>query len=140
MSHGAAPEQARSSLQDETVHYIIAVISGVLIQGAIFLFFSAISFYVLETGSLKEIFYWNMRKFAIYPLSIYNKFIQTILIFVVPFAFVNYFPAQFFLRKADMAAYPEWLMYISPVVGIALYLLAYSFWRFSLRYYKSTGN
>ena len=33
-----------------------------------------------ETGSLKEIFYWNMRKFAIYPLSIYNKFIQTILI------------------------------------------------------------
>ena len=94
----------------------------------------------LETGSLKEIFYWNMRKFAIYPLSIYNKFIQAILIFVVPFAFVNYFPAQFFLRKADMAAYPEWLMYISPVVGIALYLFAYSFWRFSLRFYKSTGN
>ena len=111
-----------------------------LIQGAIFLFFSAISFYVLETGSLKEIFYWNMRKFAIYPLSIYNKFIQAILIFVVPFAFVNYFPAQFFLRKADMAAYPEWLMYISPVVGIALYLFAYSFWRFSLRFYKSSGN
>ena len=140
MSQGAAPEQARSSLQDETVHYIIAVISGVLIQGAIFLFFSAISFYVLETGSLKEIFYWNMRKFAIYPLSIYNKFIQAILIFVVPFAFVNYFPAQFFLRKPDMEAYPEWLMYISPVVGIALYLLAYTFWRFSLRFYKSTGN
>ena len=39
-----------------------------------------------------------------------------------------------------MAAYPKWLMYISPVVGIALYLLAYSFWRFSLRFYKSTGN
>lgn len=122
------------------VYYIVVVISGVLIQGAVFLFFSAVSFYVVETGSLKEIFYWNMRKFAIYPLSIYNKFIQSILIFVVPFAFVNYFPAQFFLRKADMAAYPEWMMYISPLVGVGLYTLAYMFWRFSLRYYKSTGN
>ena len=122
------------------VYYIVIVISGVLIQGAVFLFFSAISFYVVETNSLKEIFYWNMRKFAIYPLSIYNKFIQSILIFVVPFAFVNYFPAQFFLRKADMAAYPAWMMYISPIVGVGLYTLAYAFWRFSLRYYKSTGN
>ena len=122
------------------VYYIIAVISGVLIQGAIFLFFSSISFYVVETGSLKEIFYWNMRKFAIYPLSIYNRVIQSVLIFVVPFAFVNYFPAQFFLHKADMVVYPEWLMYISPVVGVTLYLLAYAFWRFSLRFYKSTGN
>lgn len=122
------------------VYYIVVVISGVLIQGAIFLIFSAISIYVVETNSLKEIFYWNMRKFAIYPLSIYNKFIQSILIFVVPFAFVNYFPAQFFLRKADMAAYPNIFMYLSPIVGIGLYIIAYIFWKFSLRYYKSTGN
>lgn len=122
------------------VYYIVIVISGVLIQGAIFLIFSAISIYVVETGSLKEIFYWNMRKFTIYPLSIYNKFIQSILIFVVPFAFVNYFPTQFFLRKADMAAYPQWFMYLSPIVGIGLYIIAYAFWKFSLRYYKSTGN
>lgn len=122
------------------VYYIVIVISGVLIQGAIFLIFSAISIYVVETNSLKEIFYWNMRKFAIYPLSIYNKFIQSILIFVVPFAFVNYFPAQFFLRKADLAAYPQWFMYLSPIVGIGLYIIAYAFWKFSLRYYKSTGN
>lgn len=122
------------------VYYIVAIISGVLIQGAVFLFFSAVSFYVVETSSLKEICYWNMRKFAIYPLSIYHKLIQMMLIFVVPFAFVNYFPAQFFLRKPDMAAYPAWMMYGSPVVGVTLYLLAYAFWRFSLKYYKSTGN
>lgn len=122
------------------LYYIVTVISGVLIQGAVFLFFSSVSFYFIETQSLKEILYWNVRKFAGYPLSIYNKFIQSILIFVVPFAFVNYFPAQYFLRKPDMSAYPQWCMYISPFVGIVLYILAYAFWRFSLRYYKSTGN
>jgi len=121
-------------------YYIITIAGGVLIQGAIFLFFSAVSFYFIETQSLKEILYWNVRKFAGYPISIYNKLIQSILIFVVPFAFVNYFPAQFFLRKEDMAAYPQWCMYITPLVGVVLYVLAYAFWRYSLRHYKSTGN
>ncbi len=125
----------------ETIlYYIVSIASGVLIQGAVFLFFSAISIYFIETQSLKEIMYWNLRKFAGYPISIYNKFIQSLLIFVVPFAFVNYFPAQFLLRKPDMAAYPEWFMYISPFVGIILYALAYLFWKFSMRFYKSTGN
>lgn len=122
------------------IYYIVSIASGVLIQGAVFLFFSAISVYFIETQSLKEIMYWNLRRFAGYPISIYNKFIQTLLIFVVPFAFVNYFPAQFLLRKPDMAAYPQWFMYISPFVGIILYILAYLFWKFSMRFYKSTGN
>ncbi len=121
-------------------YYIITIASGVLIQGAVFLIFSAFSIYIIETQSLREILYWNMRKFAGYPISIYNKFIQTLLMFVVPFAFVNYFPSQFLLRKPDMAAYPQWFMYISPFVGIVLYLAAYVFWRFSMRFYKSTGN
>ncbi|MCQ4022120.1 MULTISPECIES: ABC transporter permease [unclassified Ruminococcus] len=122
------------------IYYIVTIASGVLIQGAVFLFFSAISIYFIETRSLKEIMYWNLRRFAGYPISIYNKLIQTLLIFVVPFAFVNYFPAQFLLRKPDMAAYPEWFMYISPFVGIVLYVIAYAFWKFSMRFYKSTGN
>lgn len=121
------------------LYYLVMILSGVLIQGALFLIFSSIAIYVVETQSIKGL-YWNMRSFAIYPISIYNKVIQTILIFVVPFAFVNYFPAQFFLRKPDMAAYPTWFMYLSPVVGVGLWLIAYAFWRFSLRYYKSTGN
>lgn len=62
------------------------------------------------------------------------------MLYVVPFAFVNYFPAQYLLRKEDMAAYPEIYMYLTPVIGIGMYLLAYAFWRFSLKYYKSSGN
>lgn len=88
---------------------VISIASGVLIQGAVFLFFLAISIYFIETQNLKEIMYWNLRKFAGYPISIYNKFIQSLLIFVVPFAFVNYFLAQFLLRKPDMSTYPECL-------------------------------
>ncbi len=122
------------------LYYIGAILGGVLIQGGMFIFFSALSFYFVETNSLREIFYWNMRKFAGYPISIYNKLIQGLMIYVVPFAFVNYFPAQYLLRKQDMANYNEIYMYIAPVVGVVLYLVAYGFWRISVKRYKSTGN
>ena len=122
------------------IYYVLAVAGGVLIQGAIFLFLGTLNIYLLETGSLKELFYWNMRKFAGYPISIFHKVIQAGMIYVVPFAFVNYFPAQFLLRKPDMAQYPEIFMYITPIVGVVMYGMAYAFWRFSLRYYKSSGN
>ena len=125
----------------ETIlYYIGAIIGGVLIQGGIFIIFSALSFYFVETNSIREIFYWNMRKFAGYPISIYNKLIQTIMIYVIPFAFVNYFPAQYLLRKEDMALYNEAYMYIAPLVGVGIYVIAYIFWRISVRRYTSTGN
>ena len=122
------------------IYYLFTVLGGVLIQGAIFLFLATLNIYLLETGSLKELFYFNMRKFAGDPISIFNKGIQACMIFVVPFAFVNYFPAQYLLHKPDMAQYPDIFMYLTPVIGTGMYLLAYWFWKYSLKYYKSSGN
>ena len=122
------------------VYYLLAIGGGVLIQGAIFLFLAALNIYLLETGMLKEVFYWNARKFAGYPISIFHKAIQFAMTFVVPFAFVNYFPSQFLLRKDDMMNYPEVFMYITPLIGIVMYALAYLFWRISIKHYKSSGN
>lgn len=122
------------------VYYLLAVAGGVLIQGAVFLFLATLNIYLLETGSLKELLYYNMRKFAGYPISIFHKAVQFILIYVMPFAFVNYFPAQYLLHKEDMAGYPRAFLYLTPAVGVGMYLLAYLFWRFSVRYYKSSGN
>ena len=104
-----------------------------------FLLLAALNIYLLQTDSLKEMLYWNMRKFAGYPISIFGKVIQTLMIYVMPFAFVNYFPAQYLLRKEDMA-YPSVYMYLTPVVGVVMYMLAYIFWRYSIRFYKSSGN
>lgn len=121
------------------MYCIIILIGGILIQGAIFLFQASLSFYFIKVSSVEELFYRNGRKLAGYPISIYKNFIQYLLIFVVPFAFVNYFPAQFFLKKMDMV-YPDFVYYLTPIVGIVLFLLSYLFWRISLKKYKSSGN
>ncbi|MBR6072201.1 MAG: ABC-2 family transporter protein [Acholeplasmatales bacterium] len=121
--------------------YVISIIfGGVLIQGAIFLFTSTCNFYFLNSSqSLESLFYRNGRKVATYPISIFKSFIQYFIIFIVPFAFVNYFPAEFLMNKVDNV-YPEFVYYLAPFVGIAMYALAYIFWRIGLKHYKSAGN
>ena len=122
------------------VYYIFTVAGGVLIQGAVFLVLATLNIHLLSTNSLKNLVYWNARKFAGYPISIFHKAIQIFMIYIMPFAFVNYFPAQFLLRKDDMSAYPEIFMYLTPITGVVMYMVAYLFWRFSIRFYKSSGN
>lgn len=124
-----------------TVLYcLVSIVGGVFIQGAIFLFIATLNIYLLETNSLKELLYWNTRKFAGYPISIFHQAVQYGMIYVVPFAFVNYFPAQYFLRKSDMALYPEYYLYLTPFVGVFMFFMAYGFWCYSLRHYTSSGN
>lgn len=121
------------------LYCLIIVLGGVLIQGAIFLIQASLSFYFIKVSSVQNLLYRNGRKLAGYPISVYKNFLQYFLIFIVPFAFVNYFPAQFFLQKADMN-YPNFLYYLAPFVGLAMFTLAYAFWRISLKKYKSSGN
>lgn len=122
------------------LYYILAVIGGVLIQGAIFLFFASLSFFFIKVDNIRNTFYWTLRRFAGYPISIFPKLMQYIIMYVIPLAFVNYFPAQYLIRNRDIHLYPKIYMYLTPVIGVFMYLFAYGFWRFSVRYYKSTGN
>lgn len=122
------------------VFCLLSLMGGVLIQGAIFLFLATLNIYLLETNSVKELLYWNTRKFAGYPISIFHRSVQFFMIYMVPFAFVNYFPAQYFLEKSDMTQYPSFFIYLSPIVGCVLMTMAYVFWRMSLKHYTSSGN
>jgi ABC-2 type transport system permease protein len=122
------------------IYYLLAVAGGVMIQAAIFLAFSCFSFWTVRVRNLMDLMFFNTRKFAGYPISIYPWIIQKLLIFVIPFAFVNYFPAQYFLRKPDMTLFWHGYLYLTPVVGIVMFALVSIFWRFSLRHYSSTGN
>ena len=117
-----------------------AFIGAILIQGAIFLFFASLSFYFVKANNVHNVLFWNLRNIAGFPISIFPKIIQYMLMYVVPFAFVNYFPAQHLLRNDDLIYYPEVYLYLTPIIGIVMYLGAYCFWRTAIKHYKSTGN
>ena len=122
------------------IYFLVTLLGGVAIQFSIFMFFACTSFWTIKSENLRYFIFNNTRKFAGYPISIYPAIIQKILIFVVPFAFVNYFPAQYFLRKPDMGLYWGGYIYLTPIVGILTVILVYVLWRVGLKHYSSTGN
>ncbi len=75
-----------------------------------------------------------------YPLQVFGAWIQRLVIFVVPLAFVNYFPSLYVLGKPDPLGAPEFVRFASPVVAIVLVVVAGRIWNFGVRHYRSTGS
>ena len=114
---------------------ILSVIGGVLIIFSVVLLLTTATFWIVRSGMLSQIF-WSLMRFTELPLDIYNPFIMFILTFVLPFGFINYYPAQTFLGKGLWA----YTAYLTPVIGLITFAIAYSIWKFGIKNYTSTGS
>lgn len=122
------------------IFLLLVIIGGVLIQASLFMISSSLGFWTIKIANIRNMIFFNTRRFAGYPISIYPAFIRMVIIYVVPFAFVNYFPAQFFLRKSDGLMFSSLFFYLTPFVGLSMFIFANAFWGCGVRRYSSVGN
>lgn len=118
----------------------IVLIGGALIQAAGLIFTAVPAFWIVETRSLQQLAFFELRDFVRYPISVYHKWIQFVLTFILPYAFINFYPVQYFLRKGDFLGFHPVFQYLCPVVGLILFSLALWFWNFGIGRYTSTGS
>lgn len=116
----------------------VVLLGASLIQASAFIATAVPAFWILKSDGLQEIFYKNLEDFIAYPLSIYNKGIQILLTFVLPYGFINFYPSQHFLGKQEL--FHPVFQYLTPVVGLALFAGAYRFWKAGLDVYEGTGS
>jgi ABC-2 type transport system permease protein len=119
----------------------LVAIGGALIDLGLNLIISTAAFWVVKVDALRWIFVQLEQEFTRYPLSIYSRGVRLLLTFVFPFAFMNYFPAAYFLRKGDGAfAFPAAVGLATPLIGVVFVGVAYGFWRFGLNRYQGVGH
>jgi ABC-2 type transport system permease protein len=119
----------------------LIVLGGALIDLAFNLFISTVAFWFVRVDALRWIVIQLEQEFTRYPISIYSRGVRLLLTFVVPFAFMNYFPARFFLHKAhEGAMLPAGVGLLTPAIGIVFVAIAYVFWRVGLNRYSGVGN
>ena len=75
-----------------------------------------------------------------YPLTIYPTEVVKVLTFVVPVAFVNWYPALFILDRSDPFGFPSWLQFASPLAAAVVLGATALVWRTGVRHYRSTGS
>ena len=116
-------------------------LGGALIDFGINLAIATASFWFTRIDSLRWVFMSLEQEFSRYPISIYQRGVRLVLAFVLPFAFMNYFPATFLLHKSEtgLSLNPA-VGLLTPLVGAACFAIAYLFWRVGIDRYQGTGS
>jgi ABC-2 type transport system permease protein len=117
-----------------------AVAGGVALFFGLIVVQGAISFWTIEGLEAMNVLTYGGVQAAQYPLSIYERWFRTFLIFVVPIGCVAYFPVLALLGRSDPLGAPQWLLLLSPAAGFVFLGAAFAGWRVGLRKYTSTGS
>jgi ABC-2 type transport system permease protein len=122
-----------------TLAYLVAaIVSAALIQMAALTFIGAWAFSLGRIGFLFTLHY-QVKDFVLYPVSVYGASIQLLLTVIVPFAFINFYPASALLSKSG-ALFPSWIGWLAPIVGPMLFVGAYRFWSRGVNAYQGAGG
>ena len=113
--------------------------SGVIFFG-LFVAFSCVQFWTTDASEFANAFTYGGNTITQYPLSIYPGELTKGLTFLMPIAFVNWYPCLYLLGRDDPFGLPTWLQFCSPVAAAVVLGGALIAWRTGVRHYTSTGS
>jgi ABC-2 type transport system permease protein len=118
----------------------VSLVAGSMIFTALFVLGAAFQFVSGDSAELANSVTYGGQALTQYPLAIFGQQIVRAVTFVVPLAFVNYYPVLYVLGKPAPLGLPSWTGVLSPLVAVVMVGLASLGWRAGLRRYRSTGS
>jgi len=113
----------------------LAVFSASLVLISIAVMAGTSAFWVVNSYPVLALA-WKVREFAPYPITIFDGIFRFAFTFILPIGFIAFYPAQFFLRPAEISP----LFYLTPIVGVALFALTYKLWNLGVNSWTGTGS
>jgi ABC-2 type transport system permease protein len=117
------------------IKLLIGLISASLFMIAIVNFSAACCFWFINSGYVMVLTN-KFKDYARYPITIFSGVFRVIFTFVIPIAFMAYYPSLEFLEGKD----PEFLTYFTPIYGILFFYLSYLAWIAGAKRYSGTGS
>ena len=115
--------------------FIVSVTAGAVIYTSVKLILASIAFWLKDSSAIMTTAY-EVADFAKYPIEIYAKPIQAVLMTILPFAFVAYIPSTFFLIDANL-----WkTIGAECAVAVVIWIIAYKIFQRGISVYESAGN
>lgn len=115
--------------------FILSVVAGAIIYTSVKLFFASLAFWVKESAPFLQTAY-DTSDFAKYPIEVYPKIIKFVLVYIMPFAFVAYIPATYFLNKNGFFK----TVGMECVISIIIFNISYFVFKKGTERYESAGN
>lgn len=116
------------------------LVSGSLIFFCLLVTLACVQFWTADSSEVANAFTYGGNQVTQFPMSVFPSEIVKALTFVLPIAFVNWYPALFVLGRDDPFGMPRALQFASPVAAALFLGVAALAWRTGVRHYRSTGS
>jgi ABC-2 type transport system permease protein len=136
----SAPAAGVSFSAGGVLLFSVMLVSAAMIQGALLLLSSVMGFFTVGDNPIIDVLFWEIKRFTNYPITIYHVIIQIFLTFVLPFAFMNFYPVSAVLHKEDEISIWSGLPYVTPIVAGLVLFVSVKIWNWGLSKYQSTGS
>ncbi len=114
--------------------YIFLTLVGCIIAYPLLLIPITLSFWIIKTEALNDII-WALWDFNNMPMSIYNRVIQNIGIFLIPIFLITNFAPMFVMGLLPNS------YFIYSIIAVPLFiLLSILFWNVAVKHYKSASS
>ena len=80
---------------------------------------AAYSFWTVEGREVMNTFTYGGTTMASYPLDIFHDWLRRLVTFIIPLAFVNYYPALYILGRPDPLGLPAGTGWLAPLAAAA---------------------
>jgi len=124
----------------KTFYLPVVVASNVLGMGALFIAGATLTFWTIQPIEAVNIVTYGGNEVMSYPITIYPNWIRRFFTYILPLAFLNYFPALFFLGKPYPYNLPPILSFAAPLAAGLMFFAAMKFWNYGRMHYQSTGT
>lgn len=118
----------------------LAIVSGVLIYAGVWIGLATIAFWIVDAIEFVNAFTYGGNMLSQYPITIFGRWLRGLVVFVIPLAFVAYFPALYLLDRENGLGLPDALRFASPLVALLVAVAAHLTWENAVRHYRSAGG
>jgi len=120
---------------NKVITLILMLISSILIFFGIFLIAASYCFVTVQGLEVRNVFTDGGKHMAQYPIGIFNKGFIWFFTFIIPYAFVNYYPLLYILGRSDNQLYM-----FSPFLVIIFLLVSFIAFKMGSKRYTSVGS
>ncbi|HEY7201008.1 MAG TPA: ABC-2 family transporter protein [Candidatus Dormibacteraeota bacterium] len=118
----------------------MAPVTAALIFGSVWVIAITQVFWTVDTAEAANSVTYGGNFLTSYPITVFGTWLRDLLAFVIPMAFVSYYPALFILGRPDPIGLPAFTPLLTPAVALAALGVARVVWWTGVRHYRGTGS
>jgi ABC-2 type transport system permease protein len=115
--------------------FLLFVIGSVLVYAGLNISITALSFFTDAPTGISSLLF-NIQSYGRYPVTIYNKLLRGILTWILPFAFVGFYPSAYFLDPKNWTGFAL----LTPVMGGVFTAMGLIVWNIGVKRYRGAGS